>query len=160
AFDNTRDGINDQLANMLGLTDIRPLRPREGAPRVKIVVFVPDSDLSRVSDALFTAGAGHIGQYTQCSFRQSGTGTFFGSDATNPAVGEKGRREEVAEWRLEAICSEKQAESAIAAMRKAHSYEEPAYDVYPLQPTPSGCGEGRIGLLPAPVALNALAVQV
>jgi dinuclear metal center YbgI/SA1388 family protein len=160
AFDNTRDGINDQLAAKLGLTDVRPLRPRDGERQVKIVVFVPDSDLARVSEALFAAGAGHIGEYSQCSFRQSGTGTFFGSDATNPAVGEKGRREEVAEWRLEAICPENQAEIAIVAMRKAHSYEEPAYDVYPLRPTPSVCGEGRFGRLPAPVALEAQAVQV
>jgi dinuclear metal center YbgI/SA1388 family protein len=107
AFDNTVGGINDQLANMLDLTDIRPLRQRDSEPQVKIVVFVPDSDLSRVSDALFAAGAGHIGQYSQCSFRLSGTGTFFGSDAANPTVGQKGRREEVAEWRLEAICPEK-----------------------------------------------------
>jgi dinuclear metal center YbgI/SA1388 family protein len=160
AFDNTQDGINDQLAIRLGLTDVRPLRPRDGERQVKIVVFVPDSDLARVSEALFAAGAGHIGQYSECSFRQSGTGTFFGSDATNPAVGEKGRHEEVAECRLEAICPEKQVEFAIAAMRKAHSYEEPAYDVYPLRPTPSVCGEGRFGRLPAPVALEALAVQV
>src|SRR5262245_25707096 len=134
AYDNTRDGINDALARRLGLTDIAPLRARDGAQECKVVVFVPDSDLARVSDALFAAGAGNIGQYSQCSFRLAGTGTFFGSDATKPTVGEKGRREEVNEWRLEAVCPEAAVEQVVAALRKAHSYEEPAYDVYPLRP--------------------------
>ena len=93
------------------------------------------ADLARVSDALFAAGAGHIGQYSQCSFRLAGTGTFFGSDATNPTVGQKGRREEVSEWRLEVVCPESVVDAVVAAMRKAHSYEEPAFDVYPLRPT-------------------------
>ncbi len=66
----------------------------------KVVVFVPDTDLRRVSDAMFAAGAGNIGQYSQCSFRLAGTGTFFGCDSANPTVGQKGRREEVSEWRL------------------------------------------------------------
>lgn len=160
AFDNTRDGINDQLAQRLGLLDVRPLRSREGPRQCKIAVFVPDADLARVSDALFAAGAGSIGQYTQCSFRLAGTGTFFGSDAANPAVGEKGRREEVAEWRLEAVCPEAVIDSVIAAIRKAHSYEEPAYDVYALRPPASPLGEGRLGRLPAPLTLESLARQV
>jgi dinuclear metal center YbgI/SA1388 family protein len=160
AFDNTREGINDLLAKRMELTDVRPLRSRDGERQVKIVVFVPDSDLGRVSDALFAAGAGHIGQYSQCSFCLSGTGTFFGSDATNPSIGQKGRREEVAEWRLETICPEKLVDGAIAAMRKVHSYEEPAYDVYPLRSVPSGSGAGRCGRLPAPLQLGSLANRV
>jgi dinuclear metal center YbgI/SA1388 family protein len=160
AFDNTRDGINELLARRLGLQALQPLRRREGARQCKIVVFVPENDLGRVSDALFAAGAGNIGQYSQCSFRLAGTGTFFGSDATNPTVGQKGRREEVAEWRLEAVCPEALVEPVIAAMRKAHSYEEPAYDVYPLHPGASPLGEGRTGRLPAPLPLEALARRV
>src|SRR5205814_2146553 len=145
AFDNARDGIYDALTRKLGLTGVVPLRLRETTPQCKIVVFVPDSELARVSDALFAAGAGHIGQYSQCSYRLAGTGTFFGSDAANPAVGQKGRREEVSEWRLEIICPEERVSAAIAAMRQAHSYEEPAYDVYRLKTAPSGEGEGRAG---------------
>lgn len=160
AFDNTRDGINEALARRLGLTAIKPLRQREAARQCKIVVFVPDSDLGRVSDALFAAGAGNIGQYSQCSFRLAGTGTFFGSDATNPTVGQKGRREEVSEWRLEAVCPEASVPQAIAAMRKAHSYEEPAYDVYPLRPHPSPLGEGRLVRIPQPTPLRGLAQTV
>jgi dinuclear metal center YbgI/SA1388 family protein len=163
AFDNTHGGINDLLARRLGLTDLTPLRPREGARQCKIVVFVPDADLSRVSDALFAAGAGQIGQYKECSFRLSGTGTFFGSDASNPTIGQKGRREEVSEWRLEAVCPEADVPRAIAALRKAHSYEEPAHDVYPLHPAPSALGElgeGRIGRLPVAMPLIELARMV
>jgi dinuclear metal center YbgI/SA1388 family protein len=160
AFDNTAGGINDALARRLTLHDVGPLRRREGARQCKVVVFVPDADLGRVSDAMFAAGAGHIGQYSQCSFRLPGTGTFFGSDETNPTVGRKGRREEVCEWRLEAVCPEAAVERVVAGLRKAHSYEEPAYDVYPLRPAPSAIGEGRVGRLPAAVPLRELAVTV
>jgi dinuclear metal center YbgI/SA1388 family protein len=156
SLDNARGGINDLLARQLDLTGVTPLRLRAGTPQCKIVVFVPEEDLQRVADALFAAGAGHIGQYSQCSFRLAGTGTFFGSEAANPTVGQKGRREEVSEWRLEAICPETHADAVVAAMRKAHSYEEPAYDVYSLRPTPAS-GEGRIGRLSRAVSLGALA---
>src|SRR5262249_14856041 len=157
AFDNTRGGINDAIARRLGLTDVAPLRRGEGPRQCKVVVFVPDKDLGRVSDALFAAGAGQIGQYSECSFRLAGTGTFFGSDATNPTVGQKGRRADVSEWRLEAVCPEYRVEQAAAAMRRAHSYEEPAYDVYPLRPAGSPVGEGRVGRLARAVPLAELA---
>lgn len=156
AFDNCPGGINDGLAKRLGLSDVRPLRRRDGRRESKLVVFVPDSDLAKVSDALFAAGAGVIGQYEQCSYRLAGTGTFFGTDATNPTVGTKGRREEVSEWRLEVVVPEGKVDAAVAAMRAAHSYEEPAFDVYPLRPAP-GPGEGRVGELATPVSLGELA---
>jgi dinuclear metal center YbgI/SA1388 family protein len=154
AFDNTRGGINDSLARRLSLTDVGPLRRGEGPRACKLIVFVPDKDLAKVSDAMFAAGGGRIGEYRECSFRLAGTGTFFGSDASNPTIGQKGRREEVSEWRLEVVCPESAVEGVVAAMRKAHSYEEPAYDVYPLRPATSPLGEGRIGRLPQPVPLG------
>jgi dinuclear metal center YbgI/SA1388 family protein len=157
AFDNTTGGINDILANRLGLENRVPLRRGEGPRQCKVAVFVPDSDLSKVSDAMFAAGAGVIGQYSQCSYRLHGTGTFFGSDASNPTVGMKGQREEVAEWRLEVVCPEDRVEAVVAALRAAHSYEEPAFDVYPLKPTPAKMGEGRFGRLPRPTPLSDLA---
>jgi dinuclear metal center YbgI/SA1388 family protein len=156
AFDNAGGGINDLLARRLDLRDSAPLRRHVGLHEYKLVVFVPDADLTRVSNALFAAGAGRIGQYSECSFRLAGTGTFFGSDATQPTVGQKGRREEVSEWRLEAVCAEAVVERAVDAMRLAHSYEEPAYDVYPLQPKASATGEGRVGKLPQPTRLSEL----
>jgi dinuclear metal center YbgI/SA1388 family protein len=160
SFDNARGGINDRLAAKLGLTDVRPLRYRDSSPTCKIVVFVPESDLAKVSDAMFAAGAGVIGEYRECSFRLAGTGTFHGGDAANPTVGQKGRREEVSEWRLEVVCPARAVETVVAAMRRAHSYEEPAFDVYPLRPGRSLLGEGRVGRLPTATALRSLAEAV
>jgi dinuclear metal center YbgI/SA1388 family protein len=161
AFDNTRGGINDLLAGKLGLIDGGPLRGGAAGPRqVKLVVFVPDSDLARVQDALFAAGAGRIGEYRECSFRLAGTGTFHGSDASNPTIGQKGRREEVQEWRLEVICPERRVAEIVAAMRKAHSYEEPAFDLYLLAPAPTNTGEGRVGTLAETVPLHHFAARV
>jgi dinuclear metal center YbgI/SA1388 family protein len=160
AFDNTDGGINDSLARRLGLTNVRPLRSKEGERRCKVVVFVPDSDLQKVSDAMFAAGAGVIGQYEKCSFRLAGTGTFFGTENTNPTVGEKGRREDVREWRLEVVCPEGILAGVLSAMRRAHSYEEPAFDVYPLKPLPGSGGEGRVGELARAVPLRELAATV
>lgn len=156
AFDNCRDGINDSICRRLGLTNVAPLRPRDGRRECKLVVFVPDPDLAKVSDAVFAAGAGVIGQYEQCSYRLAGTGTFFGTDTANPTVGQKGRREEVGEWRLEVVVPEGKVDSVVAAMRKAHSYEEPAFDMYPLRPGKAG-GDGRVGELANPVPLAELA---
>jgi dinuclear metal center YbgI/SA1388 family protein len=155
AFDNCVGGINDGLCQRLGLQKVVPLRPR-AKNQCKLVVFVPDTDLQKVSDAVFAAGAGVIGQYNECSFRLAGTGTFYGTDSTNPVVGQKGRREEVSEWRLEVVVPENQVAGVVSAMRKAHSYEEPAFDVYPLKPGTDG-GEGRFGELPQPVSLGELA---
>ncbi len=162
ALDNAAGGINDLLARKLGLVDVGPLR-RGGAKQpgqVKLVVFVPEKDLGRVSDAVFAAGAGRIGEYRECSFRLAGTGTFFGSEAANPTVGQKGRREEVSEWRLEVVCPESRLGEVVSAMRQAHSYEEPAFDLYPLTSPPSGQGEGRLGRLPGPLPLAELAARL
>jgi dinuclear metal center YbgI/SA1388 family protein len=156
AFDNCRGGINDSLCAALGVRDAVPLRPREAARQCKLVVFVPDSDLAKVSDAVFAAGAGTIGNYNECSFRLAGKGTFFGTDSASPAVGQKGRREDVDEWRLEVVVPDRLVAPVVAAMRKAHSYEEPAFDVYPLRPGTGG-GEGRVGNLAEPTTLGELA---
>ncbi len=156
ALDNTPGGINDLLARRLGLADVRPLRRQETAA-CQVVVFVPEADWARVAEAMFAAGAGNIGQYSQCSFRSSGTGTFFGSEQSNPTVGQKGRREEVNELRLEAVCPLAKVDKVVAALRLAHSYEEPAVDVYPLRPTGSKHGQGRVGHLPQPLTLGGLA---
>jgi dinuclear metal center YbgI/SA1388 family protein len=156
AFDNCPGGINDILCRRLGVTHPQPLRPREAPRQCKLVVFVPDADLGKVSEAVFAAGAGVIGHYRECSYRLSGTGTFYGTESTNPTVGQKGRREEVAEWRLEVVVPERLLSTVLKAMRQAHSYEEPAFDVYPLKPGVSG-GEGRIGVLAEAATLGILA---
>jgi hypothetical protein len=98
----------------------------------KLVVFVPREALDTVRDAVFAAGAGRIGEYERCSWYTEGTGTFFGGESTDPSVGEKGREERVPELRLETIFPEERTDAVIAALRLAHPYEEPAFDVYPL----------------------------
>jgi hypothetical protein len=100
--------------------------------RRKLVVFVPREALDTVRDALFEAGAGRIGDYTRCSWYTQGTGTFLGGEGTHPAVGETGREERVAELRLETVYPAERHDDVIAALRRAHPYETPAYDVYPL----------------------------
>jgi hypothetical protein len=98
----------------------------------KLVVFVPREALDPVRDALFAAGAGRIGDYERCSWYTEGTGTFFGREGTEPSVGQAGREQRVAELRLETVFPEERQEEVVDALRRAHPYEEPAFDVYAL----------------------------
>ena len=176
AFDNTRDGINDLLCQRLGLLNVSPLRsiqtkglPTEGRPGhrpFKIVVFTPESDQEAVMTGVFQAGAGQIGAYRECSFAIPGQGTFFGTEASDPSIGEKGRRETVKELRLEIICPEEALTRVLSAIRECHSYEEPAIDIYPLheirepQGYVSANGAGRIGHLFEPRTLREFAAFI
>jgi hypothetical protein len=96
----------------------------------KLVVFVPPDALDEVRDALFAAGAGRIGDYERCSWYALGTGTFLGGDTTDPAVGQRGVEERVPEARLETVFPSERQERVVEALRRAHPYEEPAFDVY------------------------------
>ena len=98
----------------------------------KLIVFVPREALDAVRDALFEAGAGRIGEYEHCSWYTQGTGTFLGGEGTSPSIGEAGREQRVAELRLETVFPEERQADVIAALRSAHPYEEPAFDVYAL----------------------------
>jgi hypothetical protein len=98
----------------------------------KLVVFVPREALDRVRDALFAAGAGRIGAYERCSWYTEGTGTYLGGDDTSPAIGTAGREERVSEIRLETVFPADRQADVVAALRAAHPYEEPAFDVYEL----------------------------
>ncbi len=166
AFDNTRDGINDLLCRRLGIREARPLRQVAPAGSFKVVVFAPESDREAVLSAAFEAGAGVIGAYRECSFAIPGQGTFYGTEEADPAVGQRGRRETVAELRLEFVCPTARIPSVLAAIRSHHSYEEPAIDVYPLHPVdpetgPSDRpGAGRVGRLDPPVRLADFATSV
>jgi hypothetical protein len=98
----------------------------------KLVVFVPPESVDVVRDALFAAGAGRIGGYERCSWYTEGTGTFRGGHGTTPSIGEVGREERVPEVRLETVYPADRHDDVIAALRRAHPYEEPAFDVYEL----------------------------
>jgi hypothetical protein len=98
----------------------------------KLIVFVPREALDSVRAALFDAGAGRIGDYEHCSWYTEGTGTFLGGEGTSPSVGQAGREERVAELRLETVFPLERQDEVIAALRDAHPYEEPAFDIYEL----------------------------
>ena len=98
----------------------------------KLVWFVPREALEATRDAVFAAGAGHIGAYERCSWYTAGTGTFFGGAGTEPSIGQAGREERVAELRVETVVPQESLRAVIDALVTAHPYEEPAYDVYPL----------------------------
>ncbi len=161
SFDNTRGGINDGLAERLGLVDVRPLRSGPGSKCFKVVIFAPPNDREAVLAAAFASGAGRIGAYDECSFTTAGRGTFFGTEGANPTVGRAGRRETVREWRVEVVCPSDRLAETLAAIRSAHSYEEPAIDVYPLADgPPEGPGVGRVGTLADPQSLAGFARRV
>jgi dinuclear metal center YbgI/SA1388 family protein len=149
AWDVAPGGTNDFLADVIGLGERSPLRIAEGKPsQQKLVTFVPQEHVEKVARALFEAGAGRIGRYSSCSFRSTGIGTFFGEEGTNPAVGSSGQLEVVSEIRLETVVPTSAIDPVVRALRIAHPYEEQAFDIYPLSPSPGGVGQGRIGTLP------------
>jgi dinuclear metal center YbgI/SA1388 family protein len=158
ALDAADGGTNDVLAGLCGLRETEPVEhvddPR--GEECKFVVFVPPKEVEKVAQAVFNAGGGRIGDYQQCSFRIPGEGTFFGGASTQPTIGERGRREHVEEIRLEVVVPTRRLPEVIAAMRKAHSYEEPAFDIYPNKPRPVR-GIGRHGRFPKPLTLSVLA---
>ena len=159
AYDNAATGINQQLAELLELNDIVPLRPRPAGASgelCKLVTYVPEGQYEAVRRAIWDAGAGAIGNYHDCSFNVRGMGTFFGSEDSHPAVGRAGRLEEVEEMRVEVICPSSRLDVALAALRAAHPYEVPAIDVLPLVSMPDGSGAGRYGRLPQPMSLREL----
>jgi dinuclear metal center YbgI/SA1388 family protein len=161
AFDVAPGGTNDFLADVLGVTERAPLKveaPREA--QCKLVTFAPEEDVDRVAKALFDAGAGIIGKYKWCSYRSPGTGTFFGEEGTNPSVGAAGKLERVAEIRLETVVPLHRQEEVVKALRAAHPYEEPAFDLVRLLSPPEGRGIGRTGTLPRPVARRELIERV
>jgi dinuclear metal center YbgI/SA1388 family protein len=157
ALDVADGGTNDVLCDLLGLVERSPLKIVETkSSQLKLVTFVPESAVDAVSAALFAAGAGHIGNYSQCSFRSSGTGTFFGEAGSNPAVGESGKLEHAEEIRIETVVPANRIAQIVAALRAAHPYEEPAFDLLQLAAPPEPRGMGRIGTLPASVECAAL----
>lgn len=171
ALDAAAGGITDWLAGgVLGATApttggdrraIKPIAAKEPTQELKIVTFVPDASLERVRGALASSGAGIIGQYESCSFSSQGQGTFMGSAGTNPAVGKPGEFETVHERRLEMVCSRRALPLALAALRQLHPYEEPAIDVYPLEPKPMrDVGIGRRITLDHPATLKDLASRL
>ncbi|MCH9722300.1 MAG: Nif3-like dinuclear metal center hexameric protein [Actinomycetia bacterium] len=150
--DAARPGVSDALADLLGLTVQEVLDPAVGGPALdKWVIFVPAGDADAVREALFAAGAGRIGDYSGCSWSVAGIGQFLPGTGASPAIGTVGTVERVAEDRIEVIAPAGIRAGILAAMRAAHPYEEPAFDVFSLAGLPAGTGIGRIGTVARPL---------
>jgi dinuclear metal center YbgI/SA1388 family protein len=158
--DHARPGVSDALAGALGLAGLRPLEPLPAPALDKIVTFVPERDVEKLLDALSAAGAGRLGDYVRCAWTSSGIGTFLPLTGANPAIGAVGEVEVVDERRIEMVLPRARRFSVVAALRAAHPYEEPAFDVFELASWPGEAGTGRVGVLASPMSLAQFAVLV
>lgn len=146
-LDNVSDGVSGWMANKLDLQDQKVLVPKKGLLE-KLELYVPHAEKGRLLDALFAAGAGHIGEYSECSFSTTGEGSFKAGDAANPFVGERGQRHLEPETKLELVYPSWLSGKVLQAMRQAHPYEEIAYQRVALNNTLQTAGSGIIGNLP------------
>jgi dinuclear metal center YbgI/SA1388 family protein len=159
-LDAAAGGVNDVMAEKLGLGEVDVLIGYREDKLKKLAVYVPESHHEVVLDAICEAGAGWIGNYSHCSFQVEGTGTFMPREGTNPYIGQRGTLERVNERRIETVVPESKLAQVLAAMLDAHPYEEVAYDLYPLELQGKKQGYGRIGELPHALTLRDFAAQV
>ncbi len=159
--DSASPGVSDALAHALGLTVEAVLEPASPAGGLdKWVIYVPGQHSEAVQAAVFAAGAGHIGDYSHCSWSVVGTGQFLPHDGASPAIGSVGTVERVAEDRFEVVAPARARSAVLSAMRAAHPYEEPAFDIFALVAPPGDAGLGRIGTLPQPEPLRDFVARV
>ncbi len=149
-LDNYYYGVNNMLAVSLGLQNLNILSPKKNLLK-KLVVFCPNNHADKVREAMFSAGAGEIGDYDSCSYNLVGKGSFRGSDSTNPFVGKKGQLHFESEVRIETIVPGYLLNKVLNSMISAHPYEEVAYDIYPLDNDFDRAGAGMIGELEKPL---------
>ena len=148
-LDNVVHGVNGRIATLLGLGGTRVLAPKAGSLR-KMYLFVPQAHAGPLMEAAFGAGAGHIGKYSECSFRAEGTGSFLAGAGADPFVGQPGIRHEEPETRLEFIFPHWKQETILSALREVHPYEEMAYDIVTLENAWDQVGSGLVGNLAIP----------
>lgn len=163
ALDMAVGGVNDGLAEIVGIEGGEPIGDYvEGASgdNYKLVVFVPVKSANAVANAIFAAGAGAIGNYSNCGFSTEGHGSFLPLEGASPAIGKKGELEKVEEVRFETIVPSGNLQACIAAMKKAHPYEEPAYDCFRLYNEHRKFGLGRIGSLAKPERLSVIIERI
>lgn len=149
-LDNVYNGVNAKIAEKLGLVNTKVLAPVSGK-LLKLVTYVPVGDADNVRNAIFKAGAGVISEYDNCSFNVLGTGTYRGSENTNPYIGKKGELQYEPEIRIEVILPDFLKNKVLSALIKAHPYEEVAYDIYVLANEHHRIGAGLIGELKNPL---------
>ena len=149
-LDNMSEGVNKMIAAKLKLTETRVLVPR-AATLLKLVTFVPHDHAGQVRKAMFDAGAGNVGNYSECSFSVKGEGSYKPGAGSNPAIGQQGTRHVEPETRMELLLPAHLEHKVIASLRANHPYEEVAYYLQELKNTRSDRGSGLIGNLPGPV---------
>ena len=157
ALDVVQGGVNDALAEIVGIKNALPIGDYVSDPagdNYKLVVFVPVKSAAKVANAIFAAGAGSIGNYSNCGFSSQGLGTFLPLQGSRPAVGKKGKLEKVQELRFETIVPAANLDPCIKALQKSHPYEEPAFDCFKLYNNQTKFGLGRIGKLAKPTPLS------
>lgn len=145
-LDNVLLGVNGKAAEKLGLQNITILQPKRKVLR-RLITFAPLEATEAVRQALFAAGAGHIGQYSECSFNSQGTGTFKADEGANPYVGEVGKRHEEQETKIEIVYPFYLEPQIIRTLQQSHPYEEVAYDIFTMENVHQGIGSGIIGEL-------------
>jgi len=145
-LDNVVTGVNGRIAQMLGLKNTNVLSPKENTLK-KLFTFAPVDKAEEVRNAIFAAGGGQIGHYSECSFNAEGTGTFKAGEGTDPYAGKVGQQHQEKEIKIEVIFPSFLEHKIIAAMKAAHPYEEVAYDVVQLSNTYNGIGSGVMGEL-------------
>lgn len=155
-LDIAQGGVNDLLGEALNIKKQKPLIQTFAEPLYKIAVFIPKTHVQDVMDALSLSGAGHIGNYSHCTFQTAGQGTFKPLEGTNPYLGKVNDLTAVAEVKVETIVEHSKLQHAVKAMVHAHPYEEVAYDVYPLKNKGASYGLGRIGQLETSMSLERL----
>lgn len=149
-LDNARGGVNYRLAQMLELQNVKILQPLENA-LLKFVTTVPLQYAESVRNALFNAGAGHIGNYDSCSYNLSGEGTFRAKEGANPHIGEIDQLHFEPEVRIETVIPVMKREEVLRALLAVHPYEEPVFDLYPIANNWPQHGSGVVGVLPEPM---------
>ncbi|MGM0844217.1 MAG: Nif3-like dinuclear metal center hexameric protein [Bacillota bacterium] len=159
-LDVAKGGVNDLLADALELRDTTVLLPTYQEKLKKLAVFVPEEDAEKVRKALGDAGAGHIGNYSHCTFSSPGTGRFLPGEETNPHIGERGKMAEASEVRVETIYPEKLEKKVLKALISSHPYEEAAYDIMSIDNQGETLGLGRVGKLSSPMSLKEFAAFV
>jgi dinuclear metal center YbgI/SA1388 family protein len=163
SLDVVTGGVNDGLAEMVSIIDAKPIGDYvqdETRNNYKLIVFVPVGSVDKVTDAVFEAGAGWIGNYSHCGFKAAGQGSFLPRDGAHPAIGKRGELETVEEIRFECIVPAPKLDVVLAAMKKAHPYEEPAFDVFKLCNPQDRLGLGRIGRLAKPTPLSQIIMKI
>ena len=149
-LDNVVLGVNGKIADMIGLKDQTILQPKQRVLR-RLITFAPIDKAEEVRQAVFDAGAGHIGKYSECSFNSEGTGTFKAEAGTDPYVGEIGKRQNEKETKIEIVYPSYLEEQVVKALIDNHPYEEVAYDIFTMENVHYGIGSGIIGTLPEPM---------